>query len=291
MMASKHESVEQPKRSRRFRFSILTILFVTTIVGLSLAYFRSRGELLDAQAKLTEIRRAYDPLEIDDPKKIHVRRLNVPAENMWQWRVYLPEGDRYRLKFDYNSVPPKTPKPTTRSNITLSPGMYVVTQMFLFEPGSTAPVWKFHLAATGPYGDVRASGFVPREEASWLETDELSTGGDVLLPPTEAGKPRQKVRIKVEPGFDIGLPVSPYTLIENESDQQFQLLRFEVDEPLNPVGQEPVDYLPLEVFRLWIERVTPPKVSANVMPCPLVRNDRLGDYLRQAIHSNGSHQP
>jgi len=52
---------------------------------------------------------------------------------------------------------------------------------------------------------------------------------------------------------------------------------------LNPVGHEPVDYLPLEVFRLWIERVTPPKVSGNVMPCPLVRNDSLGERLRRTI--------
>lgn len=284
------DAAEPRSTRRRFRFSLLTILLVTTIVGLSLAYFRSRSELLDAQAKLREVRQNYDVIDVQDDTKIYVRPMKVPADNMWQWRVYLPEGDRYHIKFDYNSIPPKTPKPATRSNLTLSPGMYVITQMFVFDPDSTTPVWKFHLSATSPYGDVRNSGVLPRKEVSWLEAKYIGTGQH-LLPETEDGEPRRTVAFNIDPLFGEAVPARAYQQTTHEHDEEVELLRWEVDEPLNPVGQEPVDYLPLEVFRLWIERVTPPKVSGNVMPCPLVRNDSLGEQLRRTIDSNGSHHP
>ncbi|WDI40186.1 hypothetical protein [Bremerella sp. P1] len=278
------EHVETQPTGCRFRFSILTILLVTTVVGLSLAYFRSRSDLLDAQAELTDVRQTYELIDVEDNQKIYVRMMKVPASNMWQWRVFLPEGSRYRIKFDYNSIPPKTPKPATRSNLTLSPGTYVITQMFIFEPASNASKWKFNLAATGPYADVRASGRVPREELSWLEAEMLPSG-DFVLPSTEESKPGKKVRFNVIPSVELALPMSAYDQTSHDADQEVDLMRWEVDEPRNPVGQEPSDYLPLEVFRLWIEREPPPKVSQGLIPCPLIRQKALANGFQVRVGS------
>ncbi|QDU77217.1 hypothetical protein Pan97_42790 [Bremerella volcania] len=272
----------QPLR-RRFRFSVLTILLVTAIVGLSLAYFRSSSELLDAKAKLNDLRRTYELIDVKDNEKIYVLPMKVPATDMWQWRVYLPEGARYCIHFDYNSIPPKTPKPTTRSKLTVSPGTYVITQMFTLEPTSKTPKWRFNLSALGPYANVQARGSIPREELRWLEAD-MRPNGDFVLPSTEEGVPGKKVKFHIDPDIESMLP-NAFQQTKHEPDQAVDLLRWEVDEPRNPLGQEPSDYLPLEVLRLWIEREKPPKVSQGLIPCPLIRQKVLGSGLQGQVGS------
>lgn len=271
-----------------FRFSILTILLVTAIVGLTLAYFQVQWQLADRNAQLKQIRRDYQLLEVNDKSKIYVLPLKVPGDNMWQWRVHLPEGSEYHIKSNYDSIPPKNPIPKTRSSLTLPPGTYVITQMFVFDPSGQLPRWRFHLAASSPYANAHAGGSVYRNEVAWLEAEGLPSG-EFTLPGESDDQPGRIVRFKINP--DPRGTMSPAVAVQAgyDADQKVELLRWEVLDAVDPAGQEPVDYLPLEVFRLWIEREPLPTVSGNVIPCPLVRNDRQGHALRQLITTGSSH--
>ncbi|PQO41812.1 hypothetical protein C5Y96_00110 [Blastopirellula marina] len=263
----------------RFRFSILTILLVTAIVGLSLAYFQSQWQLADRNAQLKQMRRDYQLLDVIDKSKIYVRPLKVPADNMWQWRVHLPEGSTYQIKNNYDSIPPKTPKPAARSSLTLSPGTYVITQMFVFDPTLALPQWRFLLAVDNPYVSLQAGGSVSREDVPWLEARGLPSG-EYTLPGESNNQPGRKVGMVVDNNLYINLRTATISDIDYEPDEEVPLLLWKVDEPLSPADQEPVDYLPLEVFRLWIEREPQPDGSANLLPCPLIRQKVLGDDLQ-----------
>jgi len=258
-MQSETASIDlQPNepKPRRFRFSILTILLVTAIVGLSLAYFRSRSELLDTQAELNQVRTNYQLLDIQDESRIYVKPLRTPADKMWQWRVHLPEGDQYKIRHAYNSVPPGAPNAASRSYLTLSPGTYVITQMFVFDPNAKIPKWNFHLAATGPYLNTRSTGGVFRQDVRWLEADELPSG-EFVVPSNEEDHPGRTFAFHSTPTIEMNTPLSAYQQTEHDPAQEVVLLQWEVTEPQQPTDQPPVDYLPLEVFRLWIERDTP----------------------------------
>ncbi|MBA2117636.1 hypothetical protein [Bremerella alba] len=257
------ETVEAQPTGQRFRFSILTIFLITAIVGLALAYSQSRSQLLDVRDELTQTRKTYELLNVTDDSQIYVRPLRVPAEKMWQWRVYLPEGAQYQIKYDYNSIPPKDPKPTTRTSLTLSPGHYVITQMFANEPDHHIAKWRSTLSAIGPHANTRVVSRLMRNDVRWLDAKVIGEDGRFLrhvLTSDEDGTSGERVTFRITPEVP-SLSALHYSQIECAADQPVELLRWEVLD-YEPERQSDLDFhLPFEIFRLWIEREPPPKPS------------------------------
>ncbi len=262
---------------RRFRFSILTLLLVTAIAGISLAYFRARSDLIQAQARLTDIRQTYQLIDVQDETKIYVRPMKSPADNMWQWRVYLPEGDQYRVSFA-TSMLGQPNDPASEPHMILSPGTYVISQMFTADQSTGSPKWKFQLSAIGPHADVQISGKVYPSEGT----------------PPEKKEAVRKGSFHVMPDFTMSSDAASYQQTEHAPDQPVNLMLWDIDEPrfqgFEPVlgiGLSPM----LNIFLLSIEREpttsTPPGGSAGVMPCPLIRQKVLGhDTDTQFCHSS-----
>lgn len=250
---------------RRFRFSILTLLLVTAIAGTSLAYFRARSDLVQAQARLTDIRQTYQLIDVQDETKIYVRPMKSPATHLWQWRVYLPEGDQYRVSFAKNMLGQPN-DPANEPHMILSPGTYVISQMFNADQSTGFPKWKFQLSAIGPHADVQISGKVYPSEGT----------------PPEKKESVRKGGFHVMPDFTTSSAAASYQQTEHALDQQVDLMLWDIDEPsfkgFEPLirgGPPPM----MNIFLLSIEREpttsTPPGGSAGVMPCPLIRQKVL----------------
>ncbi|HEY1598333.1 MAG TPA: hypothetical protein VGG64_01935 [Pirellulales bacterium] len=88
-----------PAGHRWFQFRLRTILLVMLIIGLAVAHFRATRLALELESRNRELesinsklRAEAGYLEIDDPSKAVVLRLQNLEENTWQWKVWLPSG-------------------------------------------------------------------------------------------------------------------------------------------------------------------------------------------------------
>jgi hypothetical protein len=84
---------------RWFQFRLSAILVVIVIVGLCVAHFRATRLVLKLERRNRELESANSKLrveagylEIDDPSKAVVLRIQNLEEDTWQWKVWLPPG-------------------------------------------------------------------------------------------------------------------------------------------------------------------------------------------------------
>ena len=162
-----------PKRSR-WSFSLLTLLLATGLIVAVISHVRTSRILESYRDK-------SDDLEIESPRRIHVRRMKHTNHVVWRWRVFLPEGRHYFLNVATKGVTgDKLPPPDTRrmfdahgevivdvfaaDMISGTPydNVYVVTIMTGFAGGGSVTTRAFHV-------DVPGSNFM-------LAYEETATG-------------------------------------------------------------------------------------------------------------------
>jgi hypothetical protein len=94
------------------RFSLATLLLLATVVCLGIALWASARRLEQVKDELKqfreEIRQYRDELgypTIQDPENLHVIRMPLEGELQWQWRVYVPEADRFGVTVATGEIP------------------------------------------------------------------------------------------------------------------------------------------------------------------------------------------
>lgn len=100
----------------RFRFTVRTLLIVAALVGLALAnvvsYLRARQVEADAELLVRrnqqelEMLRYHAGFPVDgEPNGVQVVSLPLPLPDTWAWRVIVPYGERFELRYQLNDVP------------------------------------------------------------------------------------------------------------------------------------------------------------------------------------------
>ena len=156
----------------RPRVSLLTLMFLMTIVALSFGLYgahennrRLTGQSKVIKAENAKIREENGFLTINDPTRIHAIALPEFRPLTWSYRVHLPPGRNYFVACKVNGLPlggvfPKFGRPPGTSTISsgkgnavaigLAPAEYLITlAIFKNEQGD----WKCHL-------NCRSSNFV-----------------------------------------------------------------------------------------------------------------------------------
>jgi len=92
----------------RLRFSLLTVLLVTTIVGMAIVLVMQWRQLGPLREENRRLRAETGQLTIDDPKKAYAVTIPSFDDNVWRWRVHLPPGRTYWLHEASGVLSPKT---------------------------------------------------------------------------------------------------------------------------------------------------------------------------------------
>ena len=81
-----------PDRARKWRwsFSLLTLFLATGLLLAVISHVRT-------SLRLEDYRKKSDAIELQSPRRIHVRRMNQTNNLVWRWRVFLPEGYHFFL--------------------------------------------------------------------------------------------------------------------------------------------------------------------------------------------------
>ncbi|MEX2310076.1 MAG: hypothetical protein WD738_21065 [Pirellulales bacterium] len=92
---------------RRFRprISLLSALVLMTIVGMALVIALLWREVGPLRAELKHLRDKFGALTIEDPTKCHAIRLDSHPSFTWNWRVWIPDGQVYELRYITEDIP------------------------------------------------------------------------------------------------------------------------------------------------------------------------------------------
>lgn len=171
---------------RRLRFSLATLLLVTTIAAMGITITLLMREIGPLRAEVKKLREETGKLWIEDEAKIHA--IQVPseeegAERAYKFRIALPPGRKYKFCYSSTNIPATgLPDSSTKDHI-LEPREWTVKVAFQPEldqnTGNRLPSATFRLE----YG-TQAEQHVPggviyvgveQQQIDWLTNKE--TGG------------------------------------------------------------------------------------------------------------------
>jgi hypothetical protein len=95
----------------RPRFSLLTTLLLTTIVGLAIVVTLFWREIGPLRAEVRRMRTELGFLTIDDPDRACAISVPTYEDDTWKWRIYLPVGGQYSLCTSSGHLPSRAAHP------------------------------------------------------------------------------------------------------------------------------------------------------------------------------------
>jgi hypothetical protein len=90
---------------RRARFSLLSLLLFTALVCLGISHFQTSHKLHETQQALAVANSELGHLTVDDRGRYAALALPTFGPMQWRWRLHLPPGRRYRLRWAIDNVP------------------------------------------------------------------------------------------------------------------------------------------------------------------------------------------
>ena len=103
---------EEHKPNRGLRFSLRTLMLLTTFVAMAVSLLvsaRNNRRLARINESLgKENRRLRDEvgeLSIEDEGQLHAIRIPTDSYLEWTWRVWIPQGREYRLRCVGDQIP------------------------------------------------------------------------------------------------------------------------------------------------------------------------------------------
>lgn len=102
----------------RPRFSLLTLVLVTTIVGLSITVVLLYRELAPLRTEVRTLREETGQLLVDDPTKLQAIEIETYNDWAWKWRVWVPPETGWIVGTKVKEIPPKGEFPAV-SGLTL----------------------------------------------------------------------------------------------------------------------------------------------------------------------------
>ncbi len=90
---------------RGLRFSLLNLALVLTIAALGIGLYRAGQEVVPLREALRRLREEMGYFQVDDDSRIHVKQVSTKLPSAWKWRLLLPEGRTYNVRYFCGSAP------------------------------------------------------------------------------------------------------------------------------------------------------------------------------------------
>jgi len=94
-----------PGVGARRRFSLRSLLAVTAFVAMAIVIWQLYTELAPLRAEVRRLRDEVGELSIDDEAKLYAIRVRAGEDMTWKWRVWVPEGRAYEIRYVGDQIP------------------------------------------------------------------------------------------------------------------------------------------------------------------------------------------
>jgi hypothetical protein len=205
---------------KHFRFSLATLLLVATIVCLCAALWASsmrlrhvKQELKAAEARVEKYRGELGYLTIEDPSTLHWIRVRRPGDLQWQWRVHVPEANRFWINAANDRIPSLGTATVTTGGIALPAGEMTVSALVSRDRNGRRT---FRVELHGVPGLTLITNDMEGAHAEWLDDGGWACdAGDSRTEMAEAGEDAVLVRLRAGPILPktdaLGRPGSEFT--------------------------------------------------------------------------------
>ena len=78
-------------------YSLLSLMLLIVIVGLSVSQFMMMRQLADAQAEVDQVRSKYGYIRVENETKTYISRIASNEQDVDAYRICVPAGSRYML--------------------------------------------------------------------------------------------------------------------------------------------------------------------------------------------------
>ncbi len=206
------------------RFSLATLLLLVTIVCLSAALWSSwvqlrdtKSQLLATEARAEKYRSELGYLTIEDASKLHWIRVPRPGDLQWQWRVYVPEANRFRILVADDQIPQMGVAKVFKGEITLPAGEVTLHASVYRDHNGHR---KFRVEALDVPGLSTFKYGMEGPRSEWLDAGgwscsagddhtEVPAGVDAVLLRLTASKVTRKTDEQGRPGTEYRIPDGP----------------------------------------------------------------------------------
>lgn len=134
------------------RVSLFGLLVLTAFAALAVTTLMLWRELGPLRAEVKRLRSEAGEITISDRSKPHAIEIDTEHPKHWKWVVWIPKGQRHRLRVAIDQIAAKGLPTTSRSLGILEPGEHVVT--FRLDLEETRDSW---IATTRTAKAVKAS--------------------------------------------------------------------------------------------------------------------------------------
>lgn len=110
----------------RPRVSLLTLFLITALVATSLSTALLWQEVGPLRRDLRRLREEIGAITIRDASRPHAIQVDTGNRHRWKWRVWVPEGRRYVVRYVHENVPAKGIPSGKRLGGTLDAGEHVI---------------------------------------------------------------------------------------------------------------------------------------------------------------------
>lgn len=184
------------QRQRKLpQFSLLSALSLMTIVGLAIVIVQLWREVGPLRAEVSQLRKEVGVIVVEDPTRPCAIRVRTSDDFTWKWRLWIPEGRSYLLKYSGGAIP-KSGFPKANGTIAMN------------EPGETWIEYRIH---NGPgYASVfdklttpnASVGSSSQEWTQWTQRASLEEGVGYETQVGEPAKIFVIIRKRVSPVAD-----------------------------------------------------------------------------------------
>lgn len=182
-----------PPSKRRIRFSILNLLLLTAIVGLSLSLWRENQRMIPLENHILKLRREAGMVNAPDPTKLYVQPLKVrfsKSRNL-RWRVYVPPGGFGQAWLNFI---PQGEEPTiSKSAVGFHSGES--TFEFFVSRSNVPGRWSYDLHHATQYGGGTSGLGASSIEPPWLEQGSKKRLKEYVFVPTQGAATGESLKL------------------------------------------------------------------------------------------------
>jgi hypothetical protein len=150
-----------------------------TIIGMAIVTARLWHEVRPLRAEVRRLRDEVGALSIDDPKKVYAIQVRTTPDYIWKWRVWVPEGRTYLLKYAGENIPNAgIPKPNGSITVNTIGETWV---QFNISPEAAATRWAGSLQTPG--------GSVGGASQDWVKWKRQVSSGESVVHATKEFEP------------------------------------------------------------------------------------------------------
>ncbi|MFN3152588.1 hypothetical protein [Bremerella sp.] len=99
------DPAEPHSSRRRFRFSLLSMILLITIVALAISRWQLSEQLTQMKQRNEQLAQALGIPSITDPTKVTAIGVPTIVNNGWEWHLVIPQGKQYDLYVAFTHIP------------------------------------------------------------------------------------------------------------------------------------------------------------------------------------------